>query len=49
MLSVRSTSNHSQQRLHREEVLSLTQENAKNTGILRTDLSHSKAVTWRLG
>ena len=34
--SVRSTSSRSQQRLFRGEVLSLTQENAQNTDILRT-------------
>ena len=43
--SARSTSNHSQQRLLREEVLEvalqlyLTQENAQNTGILPDKLA----------
>ncbi len=58
--SVRSTSSHLQKRLFRKvniadlEVLGValqlrfTQENAQNTGILRTGLSHSRAVTWRL-
>ena len=46
--SVRRTSNHSQQRLLREEVLSLTQENAQSTGILRIDLRFRSAESWRL-
>ena len=45
--SVRRTSNHSQQRLLREEVLSLTQENAQSTGILRIDLRFRSAESWR--
>ena len=48
MDSVRRTSNHSQQRLLREEVLSLTQENAQSTGILRIDLRFRRAESWRL-
>ena len=46
--SVRRTSNHSQQRLLREEVLSLTQENAQSTGILRIDLRFRRAESWEL-
>lgn len=42
--SVKSTSNHLQQRLFRGEVLSFTQKNAQSTGILRPDLSRSKAA-----
>ncbi len=48
MYSVRRTSNHSQQRLLCEEVLSLTQENAQSTGILRIDLRFRRAESWRL-
>ncbi len=48
MYSVRRTSNHSQQRLLCEEVLSLTQENAQSTGILRIDLRFCRAESWRL-
>jgi hypothetical protein len=58
--SARSTSNHSQQRLLREEVLEvalqlhLTQENAQNKGILPDKLvclqilCRCEAATWRL-
>jgi hypothetical protein len=45
---VRRTSNHSQQRLLREEVLSLTQENAQSTDILHIDLRFRSAESWRL-
>ena len=47
-VSVRSTSKTQQQRLLREEVLSLTQENAQKPGILRTDLGFGEAESWRL-
>ena len=48
---MRRTSNHSQQSLLREEVLGvsdafLTLKNAKNTGILHTDLRFRKAESW---
>lgn len=46
--SVRRTSNHLQQRQLRKEVLSLTQENPQNTGILRIDLRFRRAELWRL-
>ena len=42
--SVRRTSNHSQQRLLREEVLSLTQENAQSTGILRIEIMEVSVI-----
>ncbi len=42
--SVRRTSNHSQQRLLREEVLSLTQENTQSTGILRIEIMEVSVI-----
>ncbi len=42
--SVRRTSNHSQQRLLREEILSLTQEIAQSTGILRIEIMEVSVI-----